>query len=245
MRPILLQWRGIVIWSYPAMVYLGLLAGIVAGDAAAHVAGLEPARAYLATLTLLIAALVGARLFHLARRWRWYRANPRQIWSRAEGGMAMYGGFLAMLPLSIPLLTVLELPFGAFWDTMVFTALVLLIFARIGCLLHGCCAGHPSCSWVAIRLPNAAGVWQRRLPTPVLEAAWCAGLLLVAVTLWRSLPFPGALALVCASGYGAGRLVLQSTREREPGTARFTLHHAMSLALVVVSLVELGIRWPT
>jgi phosphatidylglycerol---prolipoprotein diacylglyceryl transferase len=244
MRRILFQWRGITIWSYPAMLYLGLLIEIIAGNAAAHVLGLESFRAYQATLTLLVTGLIGARLFHVARRWRWYRARPSRIWNRADGGMSMYGGFLVMLPVSVPLLATLQLPFAAFWDTMVYTTLVLLIFARVGCLLHGCCAGHPSRSWIGIRLPNAAGVWERRLPTPLLEAAWCGGLLLVAVAMGQSVPFPGALALVSAAGYGAGRLVLQSTRERESDTARYTHHHVISLALVVFSLVELHIRWP-
>ena len=226
------------------MLYLGLLTGILAGNAAAHAAGLDPFRAYCATLTLLVAGLIGGRLFHIARRWRWYRSHPGHFWNRSEGGTAMYGGFLAMLPLSIPLLAALRLPFAVFWDTMVFTTLVLLIFARFGCLMHGCCSGRPSRSFIGVRLPNAAGVWERRLPTPLLEATCCAGLLLFAVTTWWSLPFPGALALVSGAGYGAGRLVLQSTRESEPSAARFTLHHAISLALVVLSLFELHIRWP-
>ncbi len=41
MRPILFQWRGLTVWSYPAMLYIGLVAGVVAGNVAAHAAGIE------------------------------------------------------------------------------------------------------------------------------------------------------------------------------------------------------------
>lgn len=33
-RPVLLRWRGYTIWSYPAMLYVGLVAGVAAGNAA-------------------------------------------------------------------------------------------------------------------------------------------------------------------------------------------------------------------
>jgi len=226
------------------MLYAGLLAGIVVGNTAAHAAGLDAFRAYAATFTLIVAGLIGARLFYLLLHWPFYRANPGQIWNRKDGGVAMYGGFVVMLPLSVPLLAVLRLPFAAFWDVTVFTMLVVVIFARFGCLLNGCCAGRPSKSWISVRLPNTAGVWDRRVPTQILEAAWSAVLLFCAIATWHSLPFPGALSLVIAAGYGAGRLALESTREQCPGASRFTVQHGISLALVVFSLAELSARWP-
>lgn len=226
------------------MLYVGLLSGIVAGHAAARVAGLETSRAYWATLILLVAGLAGGRFFHVAQYWREYVGHRSLIWNRTSGGTAMYGGFLIMLPLSVPLLNVLDLPFAAFWDTMVFTTLVLLICVRIGCFMHGCCAGRPSCARIAHRLPNERGSWERRLPAQLFEGLWCTVLLVVAAGIWSSLPVPGALALAIAALYGAGRLLLQTTRERDPASPRFTLHHGISLALVVLSAVELHSRWP-
>lgn len=226
------------------MMYVGLLAGVVAGNAAAHAAGLDAFRAYVATLTLIAAGLIGARLFYVVLHWPFYRTNLDRVWNRKDGGMAMYGGFAVMLPLSVPLLSALRLPLGAFWDVTVFTVLVLMIFARIGCLLNGCCAGRPSKSWLGVRLPNTAGVWDWRIPTQILEAVWSVVLLVCATAIWRWLPFPGALSFVIAAGYGAARLVLESTRERYPGTSRFTVRHGISLALVVFSLAMLSARWP-
>ncbi len=244
MRPMLFQWRGLKVWSYPAMLYIGLVAGVVAGNAAAHAAGVDAFRAYVATLVLIVPALIGARLFYVASHWQLYRQSLRRIWNRSDGGYAMYGGLPVALLLSVPLLGALRLPFGAFWDVAMFTILVGMIFARIGCLMNGCCAGLPSKTWVSVYLPNRMGVWDRRIPTQCLEAGWAAVLLVSAITLWRWLPFPGALFLVVTAGYASGRLVLESTREPLPGASRFTIHHGISVALIVVSLAALTARWP-
>ena len=120
----------------------------------------------------------------------------------------------------------------------------ILIFFRIGCLLNGCCAGRPSTGRLALHLPNHRGVWRRRIPTQLLEAAWAALLLVAAIALWRRLPFDGALFLSAIAGYGIGRLVLESTRERQDrriGGA--TLQRAILLALVVLSAGPLLLLW--
>ncbi len=243
MRRMLFQWRGLTVWSYPAMLYIGLVAGVVAGNAAAHAAGIDAFRAFAATLVLIVPALIGARLFYVASHWQFYRQNLRRIRDRSDGGYAMYGGLPLALLLSLPLLAALRLPFGAFWDVATFTILVGMIFARVGCLMNGCCAGRPSRTWVSVYLPNHTGVWDRRIPTQCLEAGWAAVLLVSAITVWRWLPFPGALILLVTAGYAAGRLVLESTREPHPGATRFTIHHAISVALIVLSLATLTVCW--
>jgi phosphatidylglycerol---prolipoprotein diacylglyceryl transferase len=243
MRRVMFRWRGVTIWSYPAMLYVGLVAGVVAGNLAAHRIGIDAFRVYVATLLLLVPALAGARLLYVASHWSTFRGRADRIWSRREGGAAQYGGLLVILPLSLPLLAALRLPIGAFWDVAAFTILVGMIFTRVGCLLNGCCAGRPVRRW-GVYLPNHLGVWKRRVPTQCLEAAWAAVLLVGAVAAWRRLPFPGALFLLVAGGYATGRLVLESAREHDPGAATFTVQHAISLLIATVSFVTLTIRWP-
>ncbi len=225
------------------MLYVGLVAGVVAGNVAAHAAGIDAFRAFVATLLLIVPALIGAKLFYVASHWRLYRQSPRRIWNRRQGGAAQFGGFALVLPLSVPLLSTLRLAFGAFWDVAVFTILGAMIFGRVGCLLNGCCAGRPSKSW-GVYLPNSVGVWDRRIPTQCLEAGWAAVLLVFAMAVWRWLPFPGALFALVTAGYGCGRVVLETTRELLPGASRFTIHHAISVLMIVLSVAALTAGWP-
>lgn len=244
MRPILFTWRGLTIHSYPAMLYLGLVAGMVAGDIAAHVAGIDPFRTYVALIILSVPALLGSRLLYVFLHWPVYRENPRRIWSRSEPGGAQYGGLPLILPISVLLLAVLHLPLGAFWDVAAFTIMITMIFGRVGCLLHGCCAGRPSQSWLAIYLPGRLGGPEKRVPTQLLEAAWAAVILVGAMVVWRRLPFPGALFLAVTASYASGRLILESLREREPAARPFNVFHGVSLGLVVLCLAMLAVRWP-
>jgi phosphatidylglycerol---prolipoprotein diacylglyceryl transferase len=239
MRRVLFRWQGLDIYSYPFMLYLGLVFGVLAGTVAANVAHLDSARVRLATLLLLVPALAGSRLLFVATHWHIYRREPRGIWRRSEGGAAMYGGLLLGVPLSGPLLSLLQVPFGAFWDVATFTILIGMVFTRVGCVLNGCCAGRPSSSRFALYLPNCRGIWERRLPTQLMEGGWAVLLLGGAATTWNRMPFAGALFLSVVGAYGAGRLVLESTRECQSGNARFGLQHAISAGLVVVSVAAL------
>ncbi len=225
------------------MLYVGLVAGVVAGNIAAHAAGLDAFRVFVVTLLLIPPSLAGARLLHVATHWDFYRKNRKKIWDRNEGGQAQYGGLLVMVPLSFPLLSALDLPLGAFWDVASFTILTGMIFTRFGCLLNGCCAGRPTNGW-GIWLPNVQGVWEKRIPTQLLEAAWATVLLFSMTRVWHLLPFRGALFLYIVAGYAVGRLALESARELTPGARRFTIHHAISLGMIAVSLVAFTANWP-
>src|SRR6476660_5483356 len=109
MRPVLWHWRGLRIPSYPAMLYLGLVCGVAASNVAAHAAQLAAGRVFVATLVLLIPALLGARLLFVLTHWDLYRADPGRIWRRAQSGGALYGGVPCALLASVPLLWALQL----------------------------------------------------------------------------------------------------------------------------------------
>ena len=245
MRPVLFYFRGIPIHSYPAMLYVGLLAGVVIGNFAAHASGLNPFRVYVATLILIVPAIAGARFLHVVAHWKYYRKNPGRIWDRSEGGCGMYGGLALALFLALPVLHLLRLPFAAFWDVGIVSILAGMIFARIGCLLQGCCCGRATNTWFSLYLPNHLGEWRKRIPSQSLESFWATILLVAAILLRPRMPFPGALCAFVCCVYPAGRLVLETFREPEQGsTSRFTLYHAISMAIMVVAILTLWAKWP-
>src|SRR5262245_66324773 len=104
MRPVLFTWRGLTIHSYPAMLYIGLVSGVIVGNFIAHANHVDALRVYIATLILIVPALAGARLLYVAAEWPIYRNNVARIWDRRDGGYIMYGGLPAALLVSVPLL---------------------------------------------------------------------------------------------------------------------------------------------
>jgi phosphatidylglycerol:prolipoprotein diacylglycerol transferase len=242
-RQVLFEWRGFKIHSYRVMVYLGLTFGMVAGDFVASRAGLPAARVLVAVILLAIFGLLGARLLFVATHWSVYRREPRRIWRRSEGGAAVQGGLVLAVTVSPPLLTALHLPLGGFWDVTTFVMLIWLIFGRIGCLLHGCCGGRPSSGSFTLELPNQLGVWRRRVPTQLLEAAWALLLLLGAIALSRRAPFPGAVFLAAVAAYGIGRIALEPLREHRDRYRGINIQQAIAAALVSAALISLVVLW--
>jgi prolipoprotein diacylglyceryltransferase len=194
------------------MLYLGCVAGVFIGAAVAGSYGLQQSSVALAMIILLIPALAGARLWFVVEHWSVYRREPRRIWRRSEGGSALYGGLLLSLAISVPLLALFEIPYWTFWDAASFTMLVGLVFTRVGCLMNGCCAGRATSSALGIWLPDHHGVWERRIPTPLLEAGLAALVLAGAAPLSTDRPFAGAVFVGVVTAYGAGRLLLEPTR---------------------------------
>jgi prolipoprotein diacylglyceryltransferase len=178
--------------SYPCLLYLGSVAGTFAAAAAAP-DKLAVAVAF-ATTVLIVPALVGSRLLYVLTHLDAYRGRWGLAARRSAGGGAMYGGLVLALPLSVPLLRVLNVPFGTYWDAAVFALLVGTIFTRVGCLLNGCCRGT------------------RRIPTSVLEAALACVLLAGAFALHGRVSVEGALFLGALAAYAIGRLALDFTR---------------------------------
>jgi phosphatidylglycerol---prolipoprotein diacylglyceryl transferase len=201
--------------AYKTMLYLGCVAGVYAGAAVAGARGLDESRFAVVTIALLIPALVGARAWFVVRHRDLYQDGPGRVAARAEGGAALFGGLVVAVVSSVPVLHLAGLPFWAFWDAASITMLVGLILTRFGCLLNGCCAGRPTESRFAVRLPNVAGEWQRRYPTQLLEAGW-AGVILAGALANHLELFDGALSLGVVALYCSGRVILQALREPTP-----------------------------
>jgi phosphatidylglycerol:prolipoprotein diacylglycerol transferase len=150
--------------------------------------------------------------------------------------MAMFGGLVLAVALSPPLLVLLGLSFMRFWDAAAVTMLVGMIFTRVGCLLHGCCSGRPTMSRFGLRVSDADGHVERRVPTQLLEAISASLILAGAIVVSRRVAFPGSVFLFSLGGYGLARLVLDQTRAERVGRRGPTVAQALSAACVMVAL---------
>lgn len=239
-RTVLCTWRGVRVPAHPALLFAGTATGLLVGNLASHAAGLDASRVYLAMLLLLVPGLVGARLAHVAMHWPRYRRAPRRIWRRAEGGAALLGGLPPMLLASLPLCAALELSWRDFWDVTSVALLSAIPLARLGCLLHGCCAGRPSASRLALLLPDHRGVWRRRLPTQLLEALLAAVLLPAALWLWSRTPPAGVVFAATLAAFALGRVLLDPLRAQRARLAASSANQLLAGALCAFALADLA-----
>ena len=241
MRRVLVHWFGRPIYSYPVMLYLGIVLGIYTELLAARRIGVDSGDLLLATLIMAAVAWLGSRLLYVALYWPRYRGRPGRILNFAEGGASIYGGLLLAVPVSLPVLPVFGIRFGVFWDLATFVMLAGMAIGRIGCFLSGCCAGRAYAGRLSMYLPDGQRRWRRRIPSQLVESAWSATLLVGAIALWRRLPFDGALLLYAMAGYGGGRLFLEKLRQDPDRIAGFSAQRVISLSLVAIALATFAL----
>ena len=235
-RRFLVRRRRLTVSSYIAMLYLGCVAGTYLGARWAGSSGLDEDRFVLGVVILLVPALVGSRLWFVVQHLDHYRANPGDVWNRGRGGSALYGGLLLSLAVSVPLLAALGLPFWGFWDAASLTMLVGLVPTRFGCAMNGCCSGRPTSGRLAMWMPDLADRWERRYPSPLLEALWATVILVAVLVVGDRLPFAGARLLAVVGGYAAGRTMLETTRQATGPTSRRT--NVVTSVLLLVSVLS-------
>ncbi|MBZ0257353.1 prolipoprotein diacylglyceryl transferase [bacterium] len=106
---------------------------------------------------IVVSAMVGARLLHVAVNLPYYAANPLEFFSRE--GYVFLGGFISAVVVSIwytrrkkqDILGVADL----------FAPFVPLAHAigRVGCFLFGCCWGAQCSAEIGIRFPQESPAW--------------------------------------------------------------------------------------
>jgi phosphatidylglycerol---prolipoprotein diacylglyceryl transferase len=143
-----------------------------------------------------------------------YRHDLGRIWRHSDGGMTLYGGLVLSLVFSPLILKPFGLRFASFWDGAMFTILVGMIFARVGCLLNGCCSGRHSDGRLGLWLPDHAGHWERRYPVQLLELGAALVLLAGSAALLMVGTPRGTIFVSALVGYVTVRLAVDRLRER-------------------------------
>jgi phosphatidylglycerol---prolipoprotein diacylglyceryl transferase len=227
MRPVLVSVGGRPVPAFQVMQYFAVLAALSLGAEVARKQGADPNAFLAAGFVLFIPAVVGAHLGPALLRGR----ADRRGWILPQDGSAIFFALPALV-LTAPLAVwIAGLPPGAFLDGAAAGVLAGTVFGRIGCLLHGCCAGRPSTSRFALRLADAHGVHVRRIPTQLLDAAWAALVLAGLLVALGRVP-AGICFLAACVLYGVGRFLTDFTRQQRPPSGGLSLAQLASLGLI-------------
>ncbi|MFV9644985.1 MAG: prolipoprotein diacylglyceryl transferase [Desulfobacterales bacterium] len=141
MHPVLLQLGPIYIHTYGLFVGMGFIAGILLAKREAKRLGESPERIMDLSFYVLIAAIVGSRLFYIFINPEIFLSDILETFRIWNGGLVFYGGFIAALLVGLSYLKIKKMPL---WRTMDIAALSLPLgqfFGRLGCFSAGCCYG--------------------------------------------------------------------------------------------------------
>lgn len=225
MYPVIVQWGAVTVYSYGVLVALGFLAGLALARSLAARQGLDQRKIATLCCWLIIAGLLGARLWYVAQYWSEFDDRPWEAVFLWQGGLVFYGGWLAALAAGWWYARRQGWPFWAVADLMAPVVALAHGIGRFGCLLNGCCHGrHPG--WLIFP-------WQ---PTQLYEAIGLlalAGLSVTAVGRWR----PGRVFAAYLAGYGALRFLVEFWRgDDRPFLGLLSVPQWISVALVIAAL---------
>ncbi len=162
MFPVLFQFGGITLHTYGALAAAGVLLALWVAQRQAPVRGLDSARVWNLGIYMVLAGIVGSKIWLLAEDWDYYREDFSRIFavSTLQAAGVFYGGLLAAL--AVAYFYARRAGFGFLQLADVYAAPLALGHAigRLGCFAAGCCWGQETQAAWAVRFsdPYAASL---------------------------------------------------------------------------------------
>jgi phosphatidylglycerol:prolipoprotein diacylglycerol transferase len=189
MFPTILSIGGIHIYSYGVMLFLSFMFGIAIVERRAKKFGIDPRKITDLALWILLAVVLGSRLFYVAFHWSEFANDLIGIiafWRGGLAGLMFYGGFLGAILAGLIFVRINRLPLPKLMDAIAPAIMLGEGLTRIGCFLNGCCFGKPTGCLSGMTFPahSPAGAtfpYQDIHPTQLYSSA--AGFVLFALAL--------------------------------------------------------------
>jgi phosphatidylglycerol---prolipoprotein diacylglyceryl transferase len=144
MHPVLIKFGNVTIYSYGLMIALGFLLGIVLAMREARRMGENPEKIMDLSFYILVAAIVGSRLFYVMTAWDFFVDNPVEIIKIWNGVLVFYGGFIGAVLTAVVYMRLHRLPTWKTADILAPSLALGQAIGRVGCFLAGCCYGRAS-----------------------------------------------------------------------------------------------------
>ncbi len=243
MHPVLVKIGSLHVYSYGALVAIGFLVAIrVAARETARL-GYDREAFYDMAFWLVLAAIAGARLFHVAVYWPYYAANPAEMYRLWNGGLVFYGGLLAAVLACIVFLRRRGIPFLPVADAAALGIPLGLSFGRIGCALAGCCYGKPTTVPWAIVFSDPASLAPLHVPlhpTQLYESLGGLAIYGVLAATRERFVTPGMRFWTMLILYGIARSFFEIFRDDPRGfLGPFSESQVVSAVLIVYAAVSI------
>lgn len=164
-------------------------------------------------LLLLIAAIVGGKVFLFFERPGFYSSNPKELFT--GNGFVFYGSLLFTIPVMLYFFKKHSLPVLAMLDIMAITTCIVHFFGRIGCLMAGCCHGIEWHGPFAVTFSDPACLAPLNTPlhpTQIYSALMILTILTTLLIIKQIKRFDGQLFLLYLMLYATGRSIVEIFR---------------------------------
>lgn len=216
MHPVLIRLGPFTIHTYGFLIAIGFLIGLWLAMRQGKKDGIPVNKILDLGFYMLLAAIVGSRLFFILINFSHYAQNPADIFKIWEGGLVFYGGVLLALPTAI---WYMKKNGMGIWKTAdIFAPSIAIghVFGRLGCLAAGCCYGRTAetLPWgIVFTDPECLAPTNLLLhPTQLYESAGELLNFFILITLRKYKSFNGQLFMMYLILYAILRFIIEFFR---------------------------------
>ncbi|MFZ5569214.1 MAG: prolipoprotein diacylglyceryl transferase [Thermodesulfobacteriota bacterium] len=246
MFPILIKIGPFTLYTYGLMIAIGILVAVMVARSEARRKSMDPDKIADLAFYLVIAGVVGARLFYVATNPRLFMADPLEVFRIWNGGLVFYGAFITALIVCLVYLKKNRMPVWKVTDIFAPAVAIAHVFGRLGCFCAGCCYGKVcSLPW-AVTFSNpdtlARPIGVGLHPTQLYDAI---NNLVIFSLLWlfrRRMKFDGQLFWIYILLYGVNRSVIETFRGDFRGEfiwGVFSISQVIGSSLALLAMIML------
>jgi phosphatidylglycerol:prolipoprotein diacylglycerol transferase len=232
------------IHTYGVFVALGFIVGLAVATRRARRAGIDPDRITDLGAWLIVAGMLGGKLFHIIFFWDDFLYGWRMDGVRSlREGFVFYGGFIVASLTAVAYTTVKKLSFFRVADIFAPSIALGHAFGRMGCFFNGCCYGKPcSLPWAVTFPPPHVMAGIPVHPTEIYEALGNLAIFAGLSAVYRHKRADGQIWWLYILSYGILRFVVEFFRG-DYTTYYFgvlTLGQLVAMVMIAVAAVALA-----
>lgn len=215
MFPILFRIGQWPLYTYGLFIATGSIIGILLVEREAKKLGQDHEQIMDLCIYLLIAAIVGSRLFYIFSNPIIFLSDPMEIFRIWNGGLVFYGGFITAMIAAILYLKGKNLSLFLTADIIAPPLALGHFFGRLGCLFGGCCYGKATNLPWAIIFTKTDSLAPLGVPLHPTQLYAAINNLLIFIFLWffrRRKKFTGQIFWMYVLLYGITRSFIEMFR---------------------------------
>lgn len=252
---------GFSIYWYAVLIVFGIAVGYFVALMEAKRTGQDPEMYSDILIVGGISAIIGLRLFYVAFNWQNFRHDPITIITGIrEGGLAIFGGIIAVLIATAIFAKVRKLNVWLMLDTGMPSFALGQAIGRWGNFFNREAFGDFTDNPFAMRLvmeqvrsPITAEIFNNSIihngveyiqvhPTFLYESLWCLGLFIVLIVYRPHKKFDGQIFWLYLIGYGFARFFIESLRTDKLMLDVIPVSQVMAALVFIYSLISLILR---
>lgn len=246
---------GIEIYWYAIIIVSGMMIAFLLAQYEAKRIGQNPDLYWDFTIIAIPVSVICARIYFVIFSWDMYKNNLIKIFAIREGGLAIYGGIIGGVLVSVIFCKLKKIKLGIFADVAAPSLLLGQIIGRWGNFVNREAFGGYTESLLALRykveqvynIPQS--VFDKKIlyngveyiqvqPTFLYESLW--NLVLFVILLWykKYKKFDGEIFILYLLGYSLGRVWIEGLRTDQLmlGATNIAVSQLLSAIFIVISM---------